>query len=825
VLYNYNRRHLLLPLFFMSIFNNLRNGLKGFVQPQKKQIRSFEDLTPSNNLNSGCSYISQGSKFYPVHKTAESLSDHPTFANTYNLISNKIYSSETYIRSNHKNISKALQRDIEEIGFNRETRLRVFDILYKGAGACLCFLEENKLRVVPFFQGEELVRIIWNRYGDRIESIAFRSESRSDYNWYSLDLKTANYFILSNIKESDTFKSNLTIAAPYILLSNALLKRDINFANDDFNVKPIITPNIDKLVTKNGVAEVTYGGETIPMSQFLTKNIWGNIRNDINDRLRYDKLPVLPFDVSIKSLAQNNSQNQTNLIRDYAEDMITRACHSSSSILGKTGSNRAESEQQRDNFDQQVVKTFQDLVCRVANEFLIPLLAPHSHSEFVYQYYSEETDESIKLRDQQLKLAELIISPDFELFKSANNLRLDFKQIAELFQTTHGLELITENEEIETAESTIEGTRAYGEEDIDSVYSEYRQAVNMSYSELKAWSENPKSKLASDSREPVNRNLYLLEQSKADWTVSDLPKAKKTIAYIARAKTMGKGVVTNQTEPYGRNEIAMKNWAYDINNNKSSRSFSFEDSVRAINIQTLDFSNIESNKEYNKKCLVPLSNALQLQYQAIKKANSLRVNIDSNEFDNFLKPEDLQRILKNVANITLNEYISKTGSSIQKLPKTIDELLKSLVDLHFSGGTVQDFDADGNPVDKEYNGFNASQKERLANLAVEDMTDSRIQELVKNQVQSISNNLFLPLFGQTYETLSVEDGAEYLGTVAKNDQLVRDWHLANSGYAWRIGSNPPDSTNPEFYLERFCRCSRVYGAKEQLQKGGFKIFN
>ena len=102
------------------------------------------------------------------------------------------------------------------------------------------------------------------------------------------------------------------------------------------------------------------------------------------------------------------------------------------------------------------------------------------------------------------------------------------------------------------------------EERRDEVFKEYKDTVNMSYSELLEWSKNPKSKLASVNRDPINRNLKLLAKKKEDWTKNDLTEAKKVIAYKARAITEGKGVVTEETKPFGRNEIALRNWAIKI---------------------------------------------------------------------------------------------------------------------------------------------------------------------------------------------------------------------------------------------------------------------
>lgn len=97
--------------------------------------------------------------------------------------------------------------------------------------------------------------------------------------------------------------------------------------------------------------------------------------------------------------------------------------------------------------------------------------------------------------------------------------------------------------------------------ELDRVYKKYKNAVNMTYTELLIWSKNPLSKKASLSREPIKRNLRLLKKNKSDWTARDITGANKTISYLARAKKIKSSnyIQGNIT----RNDIALRNWAYD----------------------------------------------------------------------------------------------------------------------------------------------------------------------------------------------------------------------------------------------------------------------
>lgn len=101
------------------------------------------------------------------------------------------------------------------------------------------------------------------------------------------------------------------------------------------------------------------------------------------------------------------------------------------------------------------------------------------------------------------------------------------------------------------------------QKDIDKVYRKYKNATNMTFTELKIWSKNPKSKDASLSRQPIKRNLRLLFKNKDTWTAKDIKDANKAISFLARAKKIPRkmGVPRNQLT---KNEKALRNWAFDV---------------------------------------------------------------------------------------------------------------------------------------------------------------------------------------------------------------------------------------------------------------------
>jgi hypothetical protein len=106
------------------------------------------------------------------------------------------------------------------------------------------------------------------------------------------------------------------------------------------------------------------------------------------------------------------------------------------------------------------------------------------------------------------------------------------------------------------------------QEEIDARYDDYMNAVNMTYSELKAWSETECSTLASLDRSPIERNLELLQTNKANWTNKHFEDAGKTIAFINRMRENTAGDILEDSNGNicgSKRTISLLNWAYNPN--------------------------------------------------------------------------------------------------------------------------------------------------------------------------------------------------------------------------------------------------------------------
>lgn len=100
-------------------------------------------------------------------------------------------------------------------------------------------------------------------------------------------------------------------------------------------------------------------------------------------------------------------------------------------------------------------------------------------------------------------------------------------------------------------------------DELDEVYSAWSSAVNMTASELEAWSKTEASRLASVRPHAViARNLRLLRTPKSKWDARDVRDAWRTVNFIQRMRAMPNGDPVRKGLPSKR-DISLKNWAFD----------------------------------------------------------------------------------------------------------------------------------------------------------------------------------------------------------------------------------------------------------------------
>ena len=135
-----------------------------------------------------------------------------------------------------------------------------------------------------------------------------------------------------------------------------------------------------------------------------------------------------------------------------------------------------------------------------------------------------------------------------------------------------GVDTLLRNSSEQDAAKTSRSPHLTKDEELDEVYRKWRSTVNMSASELTAWAETECSKKASLSRDPITRNLLLLQTKKADWTKAHIKSANRTINFVSRMSGMPKGEPVSEGCPSKR-DISLRNWAYNPDKGKSQKEW------------------------------------------------------------------------------------------------------------------------------------------------------------------------------------------------------------------------------------------------------------
>lgn len=102
--------------------------------------------------------------------------------------------------------------------------------------------------------------------------------------------------------------------------------------------------------------------------------------------------------------------------------------------------------------------------------------------------------------------------------------------------------------------------------EIDARYKEYHSLVNMTYKELQLWSESECCKALGYSKQPIQRNLHLLNTNKGEWGSKEYRIAGQIISAINRLLEYETDtVITNgETECGNKRDLALKNLGYRI---------------------------------------------------------------------------------------------------------------------------------------------------------------------------------------------------------------------------------------------------------------------
>lgn len=102
------------------------------------------------------------------------------------------------------------------------------------------------------------------------------------------------------------------------------------------------------------------------------------------------------------------------------------------------------------------------------------------------------------------------------------------------------------------------------QKEVNEVYRNFRNSVNMTERELREWRDDPRSRKASLSREPINDVIRLLDTPKRNWSnkedgFNEIKEAKEVISFNARMSKVNEG--EHVAEPnLSKQDISLANW-------------------------------------------------------------------------------------------------------------------------------------------------------------------------------------------------------------------------------------------------------------------------
>lgn len=134
----------------------------------------------------------------------------------------------------------------------------------------------------------------------------------------------------------------------------------------------------------------------------------------------------------------------------------------------------------------------------------------------------------------------------------------------------------------------IGATKATSEE-IDERYSAFREAVNMSASEIESWGDTDCANEASENPQAVrDRVVRLLRTDKDDWGDDEYEAAGRVTSFIARMRGMEQGETSGDCP--SERDISLMNWGYDPTKSIRSRPRKMQHDYEKGDVVTWDSS-------------------------------------------------------------------------------------------------------------------------------------------------------------------------------------------------------------------------------------------
>lgn len=453
-------------------------------------------------------------------------------------------------------------------------------------GDILVYYKNGKFNAYNFFEeGCERIGFYLNRNNQiyKYDILDLTSGQRID----TIEARNAVH-----LKFANPFSSVLGVTPAIVLYDIWELKESISTSNKSIFKNGL---QASKLISLKPFRESAGEGElshTIEYLDKLTQEIKQGSGLYNRNKTWVSGVPGLQVD----DLQLDNVQMETMNFIDKIDEQTYLAFGLPMEVFNPRYNKYNDVEILRDMIRKYIDKKMRVFTYGVVTEFILPRLIPNFRfNKYEYKYKKTITAEDIELQNQRIEKTKVFFDFLTEAKKSGLNVSLTDEKKTELeeygviIETGTPLEPTAKEpksieqeaksieqeviEDIEQEEEDVqEETRAINQDELNEVFTKYKESVNMSASELESWSNTECSKKASLDRSPITRNLRLLKTKKSDWTNKDITDANKTISFIARMKANlgGENIVkTDDGKECGTKAyISLKNWAYDNNKNK-----------------------------------------------------------------------------------------------------------------------------------------------------------------------------------------------------------------------------------------------------------------
>ena len=383
----------------MNILSRITNL---FQSKTVQDVRSFRDDNTNNGLGAGFSKGLQLADYRPNLQWLYHAKFNNTFQRCNEVIYSQIVKHSWSFGTKKKNTKKQLQTLMQTIGWDIDLIRKIWDEIYGGGGN----------GVLYFVEGVDGIKLKFTSFYDLAThktQVRYELDENKIQTFYILDqlglvihTRTSDQALhIAKNKNGHLGVSNLMVALPYIELIYNLYEFNNKLVKREFTPLTFISPDYKSIPTtaKDGDATIF---ETM-------YNSWGKLVNTVQSSINAgDRKIMSPTPWKVESLMKTNSEMSVVEIIKLAREEVIVACGVSGSVVGYSGTaNRAVGEQDRDNLDETTADQYKQYFEEVGN-WVLSKFYPDDYLDFEFKFGREETDETIKIREQAITTLQTI---------------------------------------------------------------------------------------------------------------------------------------------------------------------------------------------------------------------------------------------------------------------------------------------------------------------------------------------------------------------------------------------------------------------------------